>query len=344
MRQEMLDLNLCRDKKWGENQDWLEDGKCIHCSDDELEGRGKWNSNKDGNWAYDIGDVCQVDCTREECIGMGLWNWSEIAITAARNIAAAAARDNAIAAARNIAAAAARDNAGFSATEKKAADAAHLKLLKSGFTSVSDTETKIEKIAAHAKTIAGIPLWAYDHCRDSRVRTTDEGLFCTFTYKEYYNSLDPQLKRLKIIADLLKNRSVIQPPFKEAPKAHWVISGSWAGKSTGYKLEMEHWAKNQSVMCLEDEKVSDPFKGLSIGTTCCNGTHGQRLKTHCPKGTFEGAKRKCEDEQMRLCTFYELQSGFGEGTGCNFDKHLIWSEEPCWFQKDELIDLSNPHR
>jgi len=49
----------------------------------------------------------------------------------------------------------------------------------------------------------------------------------------------------------------------------------------------------------------------------------------CKMGDYQDALEHCSKWGRRLCSAEELKSGLGEGTGCGFDAHLMWSSTAC---------------
>ena len=45
----------------------------------------------------------------------------------------------------------------------------------------------------------------------------------------------------------------------------------------------------------------------------------------CKRGTFTEAQQECEISGGRLCTPREMENSCAKGTGCNFDKELVWT-------------------
>jgi hypothetical protein len=57
---------------------------------------------------------------------------------------------------------------------------------------------------------------------------------------------------------------------------------------------------------------------------CCSKDGTSCESNPCNILTFSKAKEKCDEIGMRLCTEEELASGICCGSGCGFDKKLVW--------------------
>jgi len=90
--------------------------------------------------------------------------------------------------------------------------------------------------------------------------------------------------------------------------------------------------------CQNDEnKVAKywSIKSVRMGVACCyedaaSGTvKGDRPDCDADPSTFAEAEAVCAENDMRLCTLAELESGITEDTGCSYNGYYEWSSDSC---------------
>lgn len=118
-------------------------------------------------------------------------------------------------------------------------------------------------------------------------------------------------------------RTIVNGNATEAAKtSFWVVSaGSYIGRRT-----MASGMSGKTAICVGSE--SSAVTGVDMGITCCNDA-GKGSRPHCKRGTYSDAVQHCESLGLELCTADQLKEGAGESTGCDFDRHLVWSSTPC---------------
>lgn len=179
-----------------------------------------------------------------------------------------------------------------------------------------------------------------EHTNVGHTETHQGALWCNMSYKEYYNELDPLLEKFSLMAEMLRNRTLKMSQYRQGKRRYWAVSGSFKGYPD-HGPEDWGWYENKSIACLQKDMHEDPYKGWGIGATCCNESKGIRTDRNsplkCEPVTFEQAKQSCEDDGLRLCTMMELAAGRGQGKGCGFDAHLIWSMDLCPLHNNTLM-------
>ena len=70
----------------------------------------------------------------------------------------------------------------------------------------------------------------------------------------------------------------------------------------------------------------------SAGFVRCCGANGEKVRMvyGCLGAkTYAAASQDCKDNQLRLCTSEEIGQGRTSGTGCGYDKELVWTSDSC---------------
>ena len=93
----------------------------------------------------------------------------------------------------------------------------------------------------------------------------------------------------------------------------------------------------EQVICLASEHSSN------VAVHCCSGSmDGGNLECSrdgCVKRrTFAEAKAYCEDQDMRLCSLAEVESGACCNQGCGWNWDISWTSDSCGCQPDSPED------
>jgi hypothetical protein len=97
----------------------------------------------------------------------------------------------------------------------------------------------------------------------------------------------------------------------------------------------QHWTELSKCTGISDTVADANGIRRDIAVTCCaaSGAGERNAGFLCTSGkTWLEAKEVCEASTSiynRLCTQAELEAFAGEGTGCAWDDHMIWSSTPC---------------
>ena len=68
----------------------------------------------------------------------------------------------------------------------------------------------------------------------------------------------------------------------------------------------------------------DMISTTQTGAVRCCSFDGGSCESKCSILTFSNAKQKCSEFGLRLCTVEELAGNICCGTGCEFDRELVW--------------------
>lgn len=108
---------------------------------------------------------------------------------------------------------------------------------------------------------------------------------------------------------------------------HWAVVGN--------TIYWERAGEEDSKLpeCLEDyagNSVGKNVYGNNIGVQCCSLDGKTGSRPGCIESVdWSSAKAHCEMNDLRLCTAAEVTSNIGAGTGCGFDKYLVWTSDEC---------------
>jgi len=112
--------------------------------------------------------------------------------------------------------------------------------------------------------------------------------------------------------------------FNASSAQHYITIGGpqYIGEcqeSDGCETRLASNTEVHDVRCCSDVTIS----GWS---EVCNGLWSESdAWGECITGTYDEAKTFCESQGGRLCTLKEYQRKCAHGTGCNYDRHLLWT-------------------
>jgi len=154
-----------------------------------------------------------------------------------------------------------------------------------------------------------------------------------FKYKVYYSSLAETMEQMEEMANKLKERQIITPPYQKV-NLRLAIPGSFQGLKTGFIKDESHWAKQKAKVCLMEGMKTDPFKHKPLGTTCCRQYPPAESASErwFQKTKIQGVRKhrgKCE-----RCNSW-LMSDSLDG---NFSWYESWRRDNCTYHVNDLCE------